>query len=387
MLLAGGSGDADGGPALSPPVVTGLKLECRPGPVLTVRVRSGNARSVTVRTTVSRNGTTVADRSRTGRAPGRKITVSTGLGADAGRVLPSCKVPRGVAVTARVTSRFGQVRKTAIRTLRGSALRAVTARRIELGPVGSPISEASGLAESRRHPGRFYTHDDSGGPASVFVLAEDGSIRATLPLAGVANRDWEDIAVGPGPTGGSIYVGEIGDNSAVHDSISIHRVPEPDLAGVPEGATLAAVEPATAELTYPDGPRDAEALVVDPVSGDLYLITKREDRARIYRATEPGFDSGESSELEFVGELDYTGVVAADSCPDGETVLVKTYLDIYAHVSGGGVESALRAPGTRRLYSPDFSFPQDEAIAADPWCAGYSVLPEGSGAPLSRYVP
>lgn len=310
-----------------------------------------------------------------------------GLGPAASQVLPSCKVPQGVAVTIRVTSRLGQVRKTAIRTIRGSALRAVTTRRVELGVVGSPINEASGLVESRRHPGRLYTHDDSGGPASVFVLAEDGSVRAIQPLSGVANRDWEDIAIGPGPAGTWIYVGEVGDNSASHDSISVHRIPEPSLDGVPDGATLGAVVPGTAEFTYPDGARDAESLLIDPSNGDLYLITKRESRARVYRAPDPDFDSPEPSELEFVGELDYSGVVAADSCPDGETVLVKTYLGIYAHVSPAGLGPALATPGSSRLYLPDLSFPQDESIAADPWCSGYSVLPEGSGAPLARYVP
>jgi hypothetical protein len=387
VLIVRGPGHADGGPVLARPVVTGLTLSCRPDPVLKVRVRSGNARSVEARATVSRNGSPVADRSRTAGPSDRKVAVAIGLGPAASQVLPSCKVPRGVAVTIRVTSRLGQVRKTAVRTIRGSNLRAVTTRRVELGAVGSPITESSGLVESRRHPGRFYTHDDSGGPASVFVLAEDGSVRATLPLAGVTNRDWEDIAIGPGPGGDAIFVGEIGDNSAVHDSVSVHRVPEPALSGVPHGSTLSAIEPSTAEFTYPDGPRDAEALVADPASGDLYLITKREDRARVYRAVDPDFDSPGPSELEFVRELDYTGVVAADACPDGETVLVKTYFGIYAHVSSEGIEQALAAPGASRLYLPDFSFPQDESVAADPWCSGYSVLPEGSGAPLARYVP
>ena len=330
---------------------------------------------------------TVSSRSRAVRPSGKTVSLSIALGAAAAGVLPSCRVPRGVAITARLETSLGPRRKTATRTLKGSNLRAITARRTVLGPVGDPVSEASGLAESRRHPGRFYTHDDSGGPASIFVLAGDGSIRAILPVAGVTNRDWEDIATGPGPGRSAIYVGEIGDNGAVHDSVSVHRVPEPDLDGVPGGATLAAVEPETAEFTYPDGPRDAEALIVDPSTGDLYLITKREDRARVYRAADPDFGSGTVSQLEFMGELDYSGVVAADSCPDGETVLVKTYFGVLAHVSGEGVGAALRESGQDRLYLPDFSFPQDEAIATDPWCSGYAVLPEGRGAPLARYTP
>lgn len=387
LLLAGGSGDADGRPVLDRPLVTGLALECRPDPVLTVRIRSGNARRATARATVSRSGTTVSVKSRTARPTGRKATFTLGLGSMAGRVLPSCEVPRGVAVSIRVTSRLGSSAKTVTRALRGRALRAEASRRVLLGPVGSPVSEASGLAESRFSPGRFYTHDDSGGEASVYVLAEDGSVRATVPLAGTTNRDWEDIAIGPGPKGDSVYVGDIGDNAAVHDSIRVHRIPEPSLEGVAEGATLDPITPETVEFTYPDGPRDAEALVVDPAVGDIYVITKREDSARVYRASEPEFGGAGTTELEFVGELDYAGVVAADACPDGETVLTKTYFNVYAHVSGAGIEAALGEPGLPRLYLPDFEFAQDEALAADPWCSGYSVLPEGSRAPLARYVP
>ena len=268
-LIVGGSGGAEGGPALARPKVSGMSLTCRSGPVLSVRARTGNARRATVRVKVSRNGARVAERSTKVRPSGRSIAVRVPLGTGAARVLPSCKVPRGVAITGQVTSALGPRRKIATRTIRGSALRAVTTRRLELGPVGGPVTEASGLVESRGTPGRFYTHDDSGGSASIYVLSEDGSVRAFMPLAGVSNRDWEDAAIGPGPAGDAIYVGEIGDNSAVHDSVFVHRVPEPALAGVPVGGDLEPVEPETVELTYPDGPRDAEALFVDPSGGDL----------------------------------------------------------------------------------------------------------------------
>ena len=94
-------------------------------------------------------------------------------------------------------------------------------------------------------------------------------------------RDWEDIAIGPGPQANVdyLYVGEIGDNDSKHKSIKIYRVPEPnvDANQTPVVVTVRGVE--TIELTYPDGPRNAETLMVDPLTKDIYIVSK-EGRAR-----------------------------------------------------------------------------------------------------------
>lgn len=270
----------------------------------------------------------------------------------------------------------------------GADARAVAGRQLTLGRVGEPVGEASGLAESRRSPGTFYTHNDSGGEPAVFVLASDGTVIATQPLVGVENRDWEDIALGPGPRGGRIYIAETGDNLAQHESVFIYRIPEPDLKGTEPGATLAPVEPEVLELIYPEGARDAEALIVDAANGDIFLVTKREDRSRVYRASDPRFDTGRPLDLELIGELPFNDVVAGDACPNGETVLLKTYLEVRAFTARrGGVARALTGDSSPRLYRLDPRYPQDEALAASPDCTGYTVLPEGVIPPLVRYVP
>ena len=48
----------------------------------------------------------------------------------------------------------------------------------------------------------------------------------------------------------------------------VHTFAEPDTLGA---MTL---EPVSYRLRYPDGPRDAETIMVDPVDGRLYLATK-----------------------------------------------------------------------------------------------------------------
>lgn len=389
VALTGPAADegAQAGGRLAKPRLLSTATECPSGAATVVlRVALDKARRIAASVRLVRSGEEVASGSAGRRTAGKRTTLRVRLVAPADVALPYCRLVEGSSLTVKLVSRRGRERSQTVRTVEGDRYRAEPSRRIGLGPVGEPVTEASGLAESRRSPGTFYTHDDSGGNAEVFVLADDGSVAAVQPLAGVVNRDWEDIALGPGRKGGLIYIGEIGDNGGSRSSITVYRIPEPEVAGLSEGTVLPAVVPDFVDLEYPDGARDAEALLVDPLTGDIYVITKREARSRVYRVRSPEF-RGESRTLEFVGELGFGGVVAADVCPDGQTVLVKTYPEVFAYISDAGVEDALAGAPVPRLYEPQISFLQDETVAADPWCTGYSVLPEGSGAPLARYTP
>ncbi len=265
---------------------------------------------------------------------------------------------------------------------KGGKRTANATRSVALGAVPAPITEASGLAASSDNAGVVWTHNDSGGAASLYALGRRAQLKATLPLSGAVNIDWEDIARGPGPAGGPdwLYAADIGDNDAVRSSIRVYRTAEPNLSGFSDGAQLAPSPTTSVELTYPDGARDAEALIVDPKSNDLYLITKRESRSRVYRARAPSF-VGERVTLSFVRELSYGEVVGADACPNGRTVLVKRYFALDAY-SGSSVAAALAATPSPRLLEAE---PQGEAIAADPKCSGYYTLSEGIDQQLIRY--
>lgn len=262
--------------------------------------------------------------------------------------------------------------------------RAVATRWQALGAVGAPVREASGLVQSVRNPGVWWTHDDSGGAAALYAIDGSGAVVATLPLAGATNRDWEDLALGPGPIAGTpyLYVGDIGDNAAVRSSVRVYRVEEPRLDGVAAGTTLPAAPADVAVLAYEDGARDAESLVVDPGSGELWVITKREAQSRAYRAGVPPF-RGEATTLRLHATLPFGGAVAADVCADGQTVLVKTYGAIRAFVADAGIAAALRAVPAERLHVVE---PQGESIAAAPDCSGYATLSEGVGQPLLVYA-
>ena len=343
------------------------------------------------------------------RVPGRGATVRIRI-AIKPSALTGCTVKSDDALEVRLTLRGSQlpVRRTAVGRINGPSLSVVddvqadvpgnSAPSIELvtipapapapvvgptapalllpgttrtvsGAVGAPVTEASGLAWSQSEADVFWTHNDSGDSARVFAVGWDGIIRATLPLAGMVARDIEDIALGTDPGGAeALFVADIGDNSAVRASIDVYRVAEPSVLGLPAGTTLGAVAPHVIHLSYPDGARDAEALVADRTTGDLYVITKREARSRVYR----------------VGEMPYGGVVGADACAGGTTVVVKTYDAVRVHQSRLGLVAALMDEGSARPYVRE---PQGEAIAVDAACESYATLSEGLGQPLVRYAP
>ncbi|WP_332911344.1 hypothetical protein [Algoriphagus boritolerans] len=99
-----------------------------------------------------------------------------------------------------------------------------------------------------------------------------------INLDEVKNRDWEDIAVGPGPGGKSyIYVADIGDNAGNNKSGRIYRFPEP--SKIEKKNT---VKPEVLKFTYPNGAMDAESLFVDPISGDLFIVSKRDKQNTLF---------------------------------------------------------------------------------------------------------
>ena len=128
------------------------------------------------------------------------------------------------------------------------------------------LPEGSGLAASRRTPGRFWSHNDSGKPL-LFALDGNGQVVGRLSISGATVEDWEAVAVGPCPSGSCIYVADIGDNDAERKRVTIYRIPEP------AEATGSARVAETYHATYPDGSHDAEALLVTP-EGRLLIVTK-----------------------------------------------------------------------------------------------------------------
>ncbi len=203
--------------------------------------------------------------------------------------------------------------------------------RVDLGELKHPsIREASGLAASRSNRNVLWTHNDSGDRNRVYALSTTGQHLGIYEIPGCPAGDWEDIAVGPGPDAGTdyLYVGNIGDNRGARESRNVCRVAEPfvDERQAPVETVLAGAQ--MLRFRYPDGARDAEALLVDPLNGDIYVVSKREARVGVYRARYPQATAGVSV-LEAVATLPLRYVVAGDISPNGRELLVKTYTGVY----------------------------------------------------------
>src|SRR6185503_3116026 len=143
----------------------------------------------------------------------------------------------------------------------------------------SALTEASGIAASRRNYGVLWTHND-GSEGKVYALTTNAVRLATFAL-GQTVEDVEDIAVGPGPTNGIsyLYVGDIGGSARSGDlrhDLKLFRIPEPavDLAWASSPRSLNFADVSMFTLIYPDGSYNAETLLVDPLTADIWIVTK-----------------------------------------------------------------------------------------------------------------
>ena len=232
------------------------------------------------------------------------------------------------------------------------------------------LEEMSGLVFSKKHPDKLYTHTDSGGEAAVYVLDSLGNELGKIMLEGVENRDWEDIAVSPGPGGKSyVYVGEIGDNLGVHQAVQVFRFPEPgDLS------KKITIKPEVLTFTYPEGARDAESLFVDPISGDLFVVSKRDKQNALFRIQATDFGKASVVAEELV-KLPLTSATAADISQDGSRILIKNYFKVYYwdRKAGETMSAALSKLPKELPYVPE---PQGEAIGFRPDGKAYYTISE-----------
>ncbi len=258
---------------------------------------------------------------------------------------------------------------------------------VDLGVVGhKAIDEASGIVASKKNPHALWVHNDSGAEPQLFLIDTLGKHLATFHLQGAANRDWEDIAIGPGPKEGEsyIYIGEIGDNQAVHDSYKIYRIPEPqiNLGDVPVVDTLYQAD--VIEYEYPDGKRDAETLLLDPVSKDLYVVSKRDEFEHIYRVAYPQ-NTTEKVTLEKTGELPIQiggvldQIVGGDISADGNEVLLKSYVRVLYWKKENPTISLTDLLQQEPAVLPYTVEPQGEAIGFAADSGGYFTLSEAQG--------
>jgi hypothetical protein len=208
------------------------------------------------------------------------------------------------------------------------------------------ITESSGIVASRSTPGLFWTHNDSGDGPFVYAFDRAGADRGKWRVTGASAIDWEDIAIGPGPVRGKpyLFLGDIGDNSWNRKDVVVYRVEEPMITA----AGLYGTAPAKAiRLRYPDGPHDAEALLVHPVTGTIYIVTKARGKDRetlVFRAKAPSYPTllEKIASLHMPEESDFTlvtgRITGGDISPDGRRLVLCDYFRAYETLLPDGAD-------------------------------------------------
>ena len=241
------------------------------------------------------------------------------------------------------------------------------------------IDEASGLAASVNINGYLWTHQDSGQPASLYLVSTDGKTIREYNIPGASNHDWEDVAKGPGPKDGTnyLYIGDIGNNNLpMTETNVIYRIPEIGNANASfDGSQLERIT-----FKYPDGPRDAETLLLDPVTRDIFVISKESSQTGIYRLAYPQ-STTQVITAEKTGSIPSVSLATSgDIASDGAEILIRTYLTTYywKRKAGETVAQTLSRSALKQL--PVSLEPQGEGICFDRENSGFYTLSEKGNA-------
>jgi len=200
------------------------------------------------------------------------------------------------------------------------------------------LVEISGMALSRQHPGVLWLHNDSShGPYLYAVSANTCETLARIEISGIEARDLEGMALGVDGKGRPvIWLGDIGDNRSSWPFVWVHRIREPQVI------EDQIVQARTFRVTYPGGPLDAETLLADPRSQQLWIVTKQLARGGLYALPNPPKKRSTTKYLQEEGPLITDGAVA----PSGSQYVLRDYVNatIYRGLPPGELVTRIELP-------------------------------------------
>lgn len=248
------------------------------------------------------------------------------------------------------------------------------------------LDEVSGIVASRRQTDVLWAHDD-GDASYVYAIRPSGELVARVRFPAEV-RDTEDIAIGPGPREGQdyLYLGDTGDNDENRPEIRIIRFPEPTLESS-RSAELAVPEVEELRLTYPDGPHNAEALMIDPLTGDLLIATKEKKRARLYVARAGSLDRGSVTVLERLTAVKCANITGGDISQDGSLIVLRRENRgwLWSRQAGQSVAEALSRKPRGILVRAAVQGANGESIALCGNGRGYYTISEGAHEPICLF--
>jgi len=288
--------------------------------------------------------------------------------------------------------------------LAGLAAACTPAEPPETPPTGAPvivgrledrdIDEASGIAASRREQDVFWIVNDSGKPR-LHAVDSQGRELGKVKVVDANNSDWEDLAAFDLDGEPYLLVADIGDNDAKRRDVRVYAMaePEPDDRDTDVAWKF--------DFSYPDGPRDAEALAVDAGGDRILVLSKRDIPPLLYELPlKPGDDDGlvatrlgpittlprpRRQDFEFAPATKYWWwqPTAMDIAADGSAAVILTYRGVYLY-RRIDAEDWFAAFGRRPavLYEDDLD--KAESVAFGPGARSVYITFEGRGAPLVR---
>ena len=246
------------------------------------------------------------------------------------------------------------------------------------------LNESSGLASSLRRPGRFWTHNDSGGEPLLYAFDASGRSTGQCRLRAVTARDWEDMASFIDEGTPRLLVADCGDNDSQRRSIALFLLDEPDPDRTTEQTPAVQLD-----VRFEDGPRDCEAVAVDSATQEIILIAKsRSVAAGVYTLPLPS--RRERTDRKWrqqtakrVGTLPLPMITAMDVDPNRGDVWVVNYFHAFCFSCRNRSESlALRIGRSPRAFELP-RWKQIEAAGLDA-SSNLWVTSEGRPALLGR---
>ncbi|MBW2624171.1 MAG: hypothetical protein JRD68_14780 [Deltaproteobacteria bacterium] len=276
-------------------------------------------------------------------------------------------------------------------------------RRVErIGEIEYPaIGESSGLAASIHNHELLWTHNDSGSKPRLYAMNYQGEHLAAIHLKGASNHDWEDMASFRFQGAAYLLIADIGDNRARRPDCTLYVVREPLLDSVSKVRFLEIDVAWKINFSYEDGPRDAEAVAVDPATGQILILSKRNVPPVLYSlpmrqksgeplvakrlatlSNIPGPAPPDLVQDLFFGRY-RNQPTAMDISRDGKKVLVATYTYAYLFSRKSGqtwLEAFTKPPS--RIPLPRRR--QGESVCFTPDGSGFIIGSEKRPSPLWR---
>jgi hypothetical protein len=227
------------------------------------------------------------------------------------------------------------------------------------------IQESSGLAYSSKFPDIAYTLNDENGPIYT-IRPSTGKVVGTIKLDGVKLGDPESIYVDPY---GHLWIGDLGDNDEKRDDTAIYAFNEPG------AGNFQVKEMLRFPVSYEGGPANVEAMLINPISGQVYLVHKSKKKNRtIYELPNP-LRNGQTNVARDLHKRMPDWVTDGEFTPDGRRALIKTETEV--HIYDPTTWDEMDKIKTHKLK-------QSESITIEPDQKTFLIGSEGKDSPLVR---